>query len=276
MSEVTFAKATLLELKQDLVTPANDKSPIKVQFNPDSLKVTYANEIKQPESGDQSSGTAGRQFVGSSTTKLALTLWFDVTVVGDTPIDDVRKLTSKITYFMDPKPTEDDPAKKMPPGVRFQWGSFIFNGMVEGLEETIEFFSPEGKPLRASISLTLSQQKILVSAAEANNAKDTTFQTGQRPYAAAKQGDSIQDMAIGAGKPGGWQDIAAANRIEDPLRMKPGAMIDLNAKVSVPSGFGAAASLGGGVRLGAAANINIGANVQGGVKTPPLPRLGLN
>ena len=29
------------------------------------------------------------------------------------------------------------------------------------MEETIEFFSPEGKPLRASITLTLSQQKIL-------------------------------------------------------------------------------------------------------------------
>lgn len=276
MTEVTFAKATLLELKEDLVTPVNAQGHIKVQFNPDSLKVTYANEIKQPESGDQSSGTAGRQFVGSSTTKLALTLWFDVTVVGDTPIDDVRKLTGKVTYFMNPKPTEHDPNKKMPPGVRFQWGSFIFDGMVEGLEETIEFFSPEGKPLRASISLTLSQQKILVSTADANNAKDTKLQTGQRPYAAAKQGDSVQDMASGAGKSGGWQGIASANGIEDPLRMKPGALIDLNAKVGVSGGLGASASLGGGAGLGAAANINIGAGVQGGVKTPPLPRFGLN
>ena len=35
--------------------------------------------------------------------------------------------------------------------------------MVEGMEETLEFFSPDGKPLRASITLTLSQQKILES-----------------------------------------------------------------------------------------------------------------
>ena len=48
----------------------------------------------------------------------------------------------------------------MPPAVRFLWGSFQFDGIMESLEETLEFFSPEGRPLRASITLTLSQQQI--------------------------------------------------------------------------------------------------------------------
>ena len=36
-------------------------------------------------------------------------------------------------------------------------------GLIDSIEESIEFFSPEGKPLRASVSLGLSQQTILVA-----------------------------------------------------------------------------------------------------------------
>ena len=64
MTEVALKKARLIELKEDLSSELPGGKAIDVQFNPDSLKVTYANQVVQPEGGDQAAGTAGRQFVG--------------------------------------------------------------------------------------------------------------------------------------------------------------------------------------------------------------------
>jgi hypothetical protein len=39
--------------------------------------------------------------------------------------------------------------------VRFAWGTFRFDGRVEALEETLDRFSPEGRPSRAHVALAL-------------------------------------------------------------------------------------------------------------------------
>ena len=160
MSEL--AKAQLIELDQDFKKEKSGGKKAPVQFNPETLKVTFANQLGQPQGGDQAAGNTGRQFVGAGTTKLGLTLWFDVTAMTENPVDDVRRLTQKVIYFMTPSPDKNDKKKMVPPATRFVWGSFLFDGIVEGLEESLELFGPDGKPLRASNSLTLSQQKILV------------------------------------------------------------------------------------------------------------------
>jgi Contractile injection system tube protein len=268
MTEKKLEKAKLIELKEDLTSELPGGKKIDVQFNPDTLKVTYANQVVQPEGGNQAAGTSGRQFVGAGTTKLALTLWFDVTAMTSNPVDDVRRLTKDVIHFMTPKASEQDATKLAPPGTRFSWGSFIFDGMVEGLEESLEFFSSEGKPLRASITLTLSQQKILVSTFEGDGAAK---RPGAREFAKAKQGDSLQSMAGDSGKGGDWQGIAAANAIEDPLRMDTGQFVDLNLSAGVSlgasvgrSGFAQTASGAGSINLGAVPT------------APKLPQLGFN
>ncbi|MEA3016141.1 MAG: hypothetical protein QOI38_863 [Sphingomonadales bacterium] len=233
-----LVKARLIEM-EDAEKEKSGVEPVIVQFNPDSLKVTFANQIVQPQGGDQSSGPTGQQFVGAGTTKLALTLWFDATAMTDDPVDDVRRLTSQVIYFITPKEDKTDKKKFVPPLIRFSWGSFLFDGIVEGLEESLEYFAPDGKPLRASISLTLSQQKILVS--KFGDPTKVPSKAGHAPLSPAKAGDSLQSMAGGKGKDGGWQGIAAANGIEDPLRLKPGQLINLDASTAVAGGFGASA-----------------------------------
>lgn len=251
-----LAKAYLIELKQDFKDKKQNGQQVEVQFNPESLKITYANQIEQAKGGDQASGNAGRQFVGAGTTKLALQLWFDVNAMQENAVDDVRRLTQKVVYFMTPQKSDADRKKLAPPGLRFSWGSFQFDGIVEGMEESIEFFSPEGKPLRASITLTMSQQKIL----EANFDGDGKVPSlpGQTPLAGVKYREPLQTMAAKASK-GDWQSIAAANGIEDPLRMAPGLMVNLNA------GAGAGVSLGASLSVGASlgAEASAGVSVQG-------------
>src|SRR5262245_26406104 len=188
-----LAKAKLIELDQTFANEKSGGQRVEVQFNPETLKVTFANQLVQPEGGDQASGNAGRQFVGAGTTKLALQLWFDVTAMEEDPVDDVRRLTRKVIFFMTPQKSDADRKQRVPPGVRFLWGSFIFDGMVEGLEQSLEFFSPDGKPLRAAVTLTLSQQKILETTFEGDGR--VPAQPGQQPLNSAKSGDSLQNMA---------------------------------------------------------------------------------
>ncbi len=244
-----LVKAKMIELTQNFNNEKPDGHRVEVQFNPESLKLTFANQLVQPNGGDQGRGNAGRQFVGAGTTKLALQLWFDVTAMQSASVDDVRRLTQEVVYFMTPQEldatageSEATSADRLaPPGVRFIWGSFVFDGMVEGLEENIEFFSPQGKPLRASITMTLSQQKIL----SVRFPDNTTPSAGQRPMLGAKGGQSLQAMAAMSGKQN-WQPIAAANGIEDPLRLPAGRLVDLNATVgggvSLPAADGRAAA----------------------------------
>ncbi len=264
MTEQVLVKAKLIELKQDLTSEQPGGKKVDVQFNPESMKVTFANQVAEPKGGDQKAGTAGRQFVGAGTTKLVLTLWFDVTAM-DKPVDDVRRLTADVIYFMTPKKADADPKKLAPPGTRFSWGSFIFDGMVEGLEESIEFFSAAGKPLRASVAITMSQQKILVADFKGSSGI-VPNRPGQRPFTPAPKGGSLQQMAGAAGKDGDWQGIAAANNIEDPLRMSPGALVDLDASVSV----------GGGIGFGASASISPPSVSASAAVSLSAPRLSIN
>ena len=221
-----LAKAQLIELKPDFSGVKDGGQTVAVQFNPETLKVSFANQIATPSGGDQSQGTAGRQFVGAGTTKLSLALWFDVSAMDENPVDDVRRLTQQVVYFMTPQTAEGDTTKKVPPALRFSWGSFLFDGIVDAIEESLEFFSPDGKPLRANVTLSLSQQKILQA-----SFGDAPNQPGTRPLSAARSNASLQGMAAAAGK-SDWQAIASANGIEDPLRLQAGALIDLNAGAS--------------------------------------------
>lgn len=231
-----LAKAELIELTADLKDIDPKGKRVGVQFNPETLKVSFANQAKteqQSAKGDQGQGTSGRQFVGAGTTKLALSLWFDVTAAIEPrhQVDDVRRLTQEVIYFMTPKQDSKDSTRFVPPGVRFSWGSFKFDGLIDSIEETLEFFSPEGKPLRANISLAMSQQKILKAEFGAPGAPNLP---GAKPLSAASAGATLQGMAAAIGKAADWQAIASANGIENPRLLLPGQLVDLN--LNLPKG----------------------------------------
>lgn len=272
---MTLHKAWLIELDDKLASAKSGGKSIPVQFNPETLKVTYANQLVEPKNVDQSAGTPGLQYAGPGTTKLALQLWFDVTAMTEVLgsegklvntgeqgiVDDVRRLTQHVIYFMTAQKSAKSDKKLTPPGLRFEWGSFSFNGVVEAMEETLEYFSAEGKPLRASIALTLVQQKILERDAKEDSKGFVAPTPGHKPLSVAKAGNSLQGMAAAKGL-ADWQGIAAANGIEDPLRIPAGSFIDLNARVG--------ATVNTGVNAGAV--IDVAAVLQAG----GAARVGLN
>jgi hypothetical protein len=233
---VALVKAELRELK-----PSGEEVPdsrVPVQFNPESMKVSFANQVVPPDNAaaTDTRSTSAIQYVGKGTTKLSVQLWFDVTAVlpeGATGVRDVRELTKKIAYFITPKAVENDQTKQVPPGVRFLWGTFQFDGIMDALEESLEFFSPEGKPLRASVTLSLSQQRIEFAFAKQPGGVPGGGGTpvGTKPLIPAPAGATLQGLADANGKGGNWQAIAEANGIENPRRLAPGQLVDLNVRV---------------------------------------------
>jgi len=220
-------KAELRQLDAEFQSEIKQETWTKVQFNPETMKVTYANSLKTPDGAGDQTGPAARQFVGAGTTKLNVQLWFDVTAPvpeGMAKETDVRKLTQKVAYYITP---QEDDKKLVPPAVRFIWGSFQFDGIMEGLEESLELFSPEGRPLRASMTLNLSQQRITTFVFRDARGSAAAPSVGSRPLAQAPSGGSVQSLASAAGKGGDWQSIAAANGIENPRLLRPGQLIDL-------------------------------------------------
>jgi len=240
-----LAKAELREVDADMQQEINADRWMTVQFNPETLKVTYANRIEDPAGPGDQRGPQARQFVGAGTTKLAVQLFFDVTQdLGQKlpgkllDVNDVRQLTQCVAYFITPG---GDPPK--PPMTRFVWGTFQFDGVFEAMEETLELFSFEGRPLRASVTMTISQQKVTTFAFRGDAAEPQGVQRGGRPAAgtrpqtAAPQGSNLQSLAAAqpGGAPGGdWQSVAAANGIENPRLLQPGQLIDFSLKPPAP------------------------------------------
>lgn len=226
---------------------------VEVQFNPESLKVSLSN---QKAGGDQKGGSA-IQHVGSATSKLSFDLWFDVSgpqALGKSERD-VRNLTKEVAYFITPQKPD---GKVIAPGVRFAWGTFRFDGIMESLNETLEYFSEDGRPLRAQLSVSLSRQEIQYFV----DGQRGRTPPGTRPLTTASESSSVQSLAGTGGRQDQWQQAALRNGIENPLRLRAGTVLDLRP----PS-----AQAGGPSMAMSSASLGFSAPAAAGIRRPPLP-----
>lgn len=250
-----FIQASFTIVEGDSGSSSGD--PISVHFNPTSLQHVVANTMKDPGRGNNN-----KQYVGQSTAKLTMDLIFDTTDSGQ----DVRLSTSKIAQLM--KPTKavssNQKDRKVPPVVLFEWGNYKFQGMVESFKETLDFFSSNGVPLRASVNLTMSQQDKVFDDPSADDTADTTgsFEPDAIEVATPGNQDVTQTAAQG-GDPSAGRSIAAANNL-DSMRFTGGAALTLNAGAGLTgaAGFSMGASAGGGFDLSGGAGLSAGVGIS--------------
>lgn len=275
---------TDIKLQKAVMIPVQDQTldfgkAIAVQFNPESLKVTLTNTLKTGNAGGDQGNAA--QFVDKSESSLSVQLIFDTSIgrpedtisfdaptKQDAPADqddsqlrgrevkakahaansDVRKLTKAIVdQFMAPGQTTAD-GVKAPKKCRFQWGTFAFVGMMSSYEETLDFFAPEGIPLRATLSLSFKEDRFQFEDPSDNAAarENPTFAPG---------GDNvpIAKAAKNAGtKPKDWRNLALFNGIETPRFAGPSGLsvpgVNVMRGLSTSSGpAGLSHALGGGL-----------------------------
>ncbi len=223
MPGLQYARAKLIPMNGDQLETDVAKH-IQVQFNPATLRVTLANTMRaENRSGSGGPSGAAAQFVEKSESTLAVELVFDTSAPpqfdgstgaqGVEANSDVRKLTQKIAdTFM--KPQEGRRNQPLAPKkCRFQWGTFMFTGMLSAYNETLDFFAPEGIPLRATLSLTFKEdgyQFELDASVTADKREVPRFV----PTAAST---SVDRAAQNAGvDPRQWRLLASFNSLENP------------------------------------------------------------
>jgi hypothetical protein len=222
---------------------------ITVHFNPETLKLSYTITVKA-DTGSKNSSQQAAQQSSSSSAKLAVDLVFDTTGLFEDQQDaaDVRaQVTSKIVAaFVAPADPDSAPAGKPVPAnpCLFLWGTYQFIGLVDSYSETLEFFSASGVPLRAAVSLSLTENRYKVS----NIPQRVPGQAQPLP-----QGGQIGTALSAAGlDTADWRGAALANGMETP-RFSAGGSIDVGLGAGVPAS--ASASAGAGFSIGASATL---------------------
>jgi hypothetical protein len=230
------------------LTPVNSSdAAIHVHFNPTSLQITISNTLEEKGSGNQKT-----QYVSKSSAKLTLDLIFDTTSTGG----DVRVETGKIVKLM--APGKRDQQGQPPTIVKFEWGTFLFQGLIESYKETIDFFSSGGIPLRASLNLTLASQEKVFESLSSENAKSTSEPVVQN---LTSTGDQLHMVSQRLGNPDAIRAIAADNGLES-LRFASGAIaLNSNIQLSPPTAF---ASVKADISVGAGFSAGIGGGFSAG------------
>jgi hypothetical protein len=223
---------------------------VAVNFNPATLEHSITAQT-------QGEGGQAAQVVGTASAKVTMELLFDTTDTGE----DVRTRTHEFELMLKPAPGAggDHAPPQVAPSVTFEWGAFHFTGVVDSFKQTIDFFSANGVPLRASLSLSLSQP-------------DYQFDqqgSGRRAEVAGDlvvPGGDPSSLAAAGGDPSAARGIAAANGLES-LRASAAGGISLGGGVSIgaAAGFSAGAGAGAGAGFGGGAGAGLGASASLGV-----------
>lgn len=175
-----------------------------LQFHPNELTVVSANNYQ-----DQTAfgaATPVRQYTGGKTRTLTATFFFDTT----NGMSDVRDNTRCVTDMLARKS-----GASAPPVCVFVYGAFMFIGVVESATQKFLMFSRDGKPVRSTIDVSLSEYRSMSGDTFMNPAA-----TEQKTVAKA----SDEELYTIAGREYGdetqWRQIADKNNIANP-RMAP-------------------------------------------------------
>ncbi|WP_437285450.1 CIS tube protein [Sorangium sp. So ce406] len=257
---------------QESGNQADEGSKIVLDFNPETLTIRVQNSLQDVP------GRKGRQrtqFVGSSTSTLTFDAYFDSTRPKNEPGEeggereedlDVRERTKKIAALL--QVSDPDAQHPAPRRVQFRWGSIVFEGVFDSYTEVLEYFSPEGVPLRAKVSISLKEQKFEYQVDSTKRAQLATFRGGggsDRGAGPRGVGDALSGVGAGIGSAG---DVAAQNGLDSLLDIGASASLSFDASASASVGFRAEADLelGIGIDLAASAGVSLDVSATAAVE----------
>ncbi|MGA9583127.1 MAG: hypothetical protein WBR13_14295, partial [Allosphingosinicella sp.] len=229
-------------------------TPIPVHFNPTSLRVALTNQF-----GDD----PPEQHARATTGKLDVELLFDTSHDGS----DVRSATEALrtmavaTGVTPPAGGQQPQANGSLPKVFFHWGTASFEGLIESLTETLDYWSSDGVPLRASIALSMKGSELRSSAYTASAMATNVDAPALVDFVpvAAMDGMGASGAAAKGGDPGAGRFLAALNGMES-MRAGASAGASLSASASINLSAAAGFAMSGGVSAGAGIGFGAGAS----------------
>lgn len=131
-------------------------SSFEVQYNPKEFK--FDKPVSWKEHDDQGQ-TSTLEFQKVSPATIQVDLVFDTTKDNS----DVREeWVNKLLELTNPESTPSDGEaaelkKQRPTRVLFNWGSFIFVGVIESVNATYVMFASNGNPIRAKVTVKMKE-----------------------------------------------------------------------------------------------------------------------
>ncbi len=216
---------------QATLGPKDDgEDPVLFQFNPEQIKIDHT-APSDKKGGNQSSQEEGKkdnsanyltpeaQLLASGAT----TVSFDNIVFDGPGVQEVCIRLLNWSYPIDSATGKIDPDKHKVPELQFRWGTLTFKGSLNRVGVTYKRFSSTGIPTRANVSFSLTQ----INLPHRNTNPTSGGLPGRRTHVVAS-GDCLPAIATASySGPGDWRPLAEANRIDDPLRVRPGTLLYL-------------------------------------------------
>ncbi|MGF1580050.1 MAG: peptidoglycan-binding protein [Gemmataceae bacterium] len=212
-----------------------DKSDkkIKVQFNPTEYSLSKDAQIAQI--GVPGIDSPILQFVAGQSAKLTMDLFFDTTSEGiGQSATDVRQETERVYQLV-----KIQPDTHAPPRVQFLWGGVSFDAIVTSVQQKFTLFSPNGVPLRATLSVTFQEYKSLEQQLKELNLQSADHTKVHKVV----QGDTLAAIAASEyGNSALWRVIAEKNQdqLTNLRRLTPGTELRLppldDGQPNVPGG----------------------------------------
>ena len=223
---MTLARAAFTRLNADLSLGPR----MEVQYNPTDFSFTKG--VTYAEIGVPGLDMPIQQFVRGNAENVSVDLFFDTTEFG-TEGEGVKPVTLITDQFY--QLIRVDPQIKAPPICLFSWGDTGFPGsnlrqgetqlrengfrcLVESVTQKFTLFSPQGVPLRATLSVKLREYQTLTDLVAATEEEVTLIEEGTTL-------DEVANRAFN--DPTRWREIAEANRVDDPLSLQPGSLLSL-------------------------------------------------
>lgn len=219
----TLAKAKFVRL------PTPDASTgtqsLSVQFNPTELNFTKTAQIA--EIAIPGLDTPLLQYVRGQAETLSLELFFDSTEDGTgAQAKPVTEQTDKFYALI-----KAEQATHAPPVLLFLWGGTAFPGrrrdhgfrcVVTSVRQQFTLFAPDGKPLRARLTVELKEYKPLTL-----HLAELGFMSADHTKACVvREADTITAISYREYTDDRrWRGIAEANGITDPLALRPGQIL---------------------------------------------------
>jgi hypothetical protein len=204
----------LVAARLEILTPQVEEPLIPLRFNPTEYQLQKSNNFA--EIGIPGLESPPIQFVRGAAEKLTLEALADTS---DT-LEDVReKYVNKLRNLL-----RLNSELHAPPIVAFSWDTQVFKGVLESLNIAYVLFSPDGVPLRARLSIALKEYR-----PAAIQYKETpTLSPDFDKSFVVRRGDTLSGIAGQVYRdPSRWREIARANGIVDPRRLRPGDTLRL-------------------------------------------------
>jgi nucleoid-associated protein YgaU len=215
------------------ITPeaASGFLPIEVLFNPNTYSITKTVSWAAATGNSSAAGQTERrknapalEFGGGQSRSLSLELFFDTTEETDDSQKDVRNLTNQIVKLT--RIVRDlDPQR--PPVCVVSWGKepppgsdFPFTGVVTQLTQRFNLFMPDGRPVRANLTVALTEYL--------DPTKDELENDPEFTTRLVKRGESLSSIAGEVYRdPTMWRVIAEYNLLDDPRQIPVGLRLNI-------------------------------------------------